>query len=390
MDYTKSKLKFKILKTVRYLRLYGLSRTFIKIAGQYHMKTKDKTIQGSVWVNKKTAQNKFKQQNIALVGCGNFAYANLAFYLKKRNNNFLLATYDLNMGRAISLCKKYNGKFAYQNFEDIILNKEIKLVYIASNHFTHATYAVDCINAGKDVHIEKPTVVSYDQLASLSSASKKNPAVKIFQGYNRPKSSLFKKLKQKLDLESGPTMINWFIAGHEIADDHWYFNDKEGGRILGNLCHWSDLSLQLIGYENAFPCKIKNTAPKNSKSDFVISIEFNDKSCAGITFSAKGHTFEGVREILNIHKGNLMGILRDFHSLELDIIDHKVKYKSLFRDHGHKENVYNSLSGSLKNQNKGVPLSYIAATSLLALKIKESVDTETDLVLTKEEISKYS
>ena len=30
-------------------------------------------------------------------------------------------------------------------------------------------------------------------------------------------------------------MISWFIAGHNIDSDHWYFNPKEGGRVLGNL-----------------------------------------------------------------------------------------------------------------------------------------------------------
>lgn len=389
MDYTKSSLKFKILKTLRYLKLYGLSRTLIKIAGQYHMSYKVDDIQGNLWINERIVGAKSNHNGIALVGCGNFSFSNLAFYLKKRDHNFLLATFDVNMGRAISLARKYKGKFAFRNFKDIITNDDIKLVFIASNHSTHASYAIECINAGKDVHIEKPTVVSYEQLELLTNAAKENPTVKIYQGYNRPKSKLYCLLSQYLAVETGPLMINWFIAGHEIEDNHWYFNEEEGGRILGNLCHWSDLTLELVGYENAFPCKIKNLSPKNSKSDFVISIEFNDKSCAAITFSAKGHTFEGVREILNIHKGNLLGILRDFHSLELDILERKLFKKLLFRDHGHQNNVIYSYNGSVLNKNQGVTLQGLSATSLLTLKIKESVDKGIDLTLSKEEVQNY-
>lgn len=390
MDYIKSDLKFKILKTLRYMRLYGLSRTLIKIFGQFHMRSKDEEIQGTVWINEKSVSHKGTHKKIALVGCGNFSFANLAFYLKKKDSNFLLATYDVNMGRAVSLGRKYNGKYAYRNFKDITDNDDIKLVFIASNHASHAPYAVECIKAGKDVHIEKPTVVSYEQLESLTNAAKENPRIKIYQGYNRPKSKLYGQLSQYLAIETGPLMINWFIAGHEIADDHWYFNEEEGGRILGNLCHWSDLTLELVGCENAFPCIIKNSAPQNSKSDFVISIEFNDKSCAAITFSAKGHTFEGVREILNIHKGNLLGIIRDFHSLELDIIERKVKRKLMFRDHGHQNNVNYTYNGSMFDDNQGVTLQSLVATSLLALKIKESVDKGIEVTLTQEEVLKYS
>jgi predicted dehydrogenase len=389
MDYTKSNLKFKILKTLRYLKLYGLSRTLIKIAGQYHMSNKVDDIQGNLWINERIVGAKSKHNGIAIVGCGNFSFSNIAFYLKKRDHNFLLATFDVNIGRAISLARKYKGKCAFRNFEDIITNDDIKLVFIASNHATHASYAIECINAGKDVHIEKPTVVSYEQLELLTKAAKENPTVKIYQGYNRPKSKLYCLLSQYLAVETGPLMINWFIAGHEIEDNHWYFNEEEGGRILGNLCHWSDLTLELVGYENAFPCKIKNLSPKNSKSDFVISIEFNDKSCAAITFSAKGHTFEGVREILNIHKGNLLGILRDFHSLELDILERKIIKKIIFRDHGHQNNVNYTYDGSVHNSNQGVTLQSLSATSLLALKIKESVDNGIDVTLTKEEVQNY-
>ena len=42
-----------------------------------------------------------------------------------------------------------------------------------------------------------------------------------------------------------------------------------------------------------------------------------------ITFSAKGVTFEGVREVLNVHKGNLLANLMDFHILTVDIVDKK-------------------------------------------------------------------
>ena len=38
MDYTKQDLKFKIKKALRYIRLYGVSGTLVKMRGQYHMK----------------------------------------------------------------------------------------------------------------------------------------------------------------------------------------------------------------------------------------------------------------------------------------------------------------------------------------------------------------
>ena len=137
-------------------------------------------------------------------------------------------------------------------------------------------------------------------------------------------------------------MINWFVAGHAIDDDHWYFKQSEGGRILGNLCHWSDLTLELFDDASRFPCKVVPTSPSGSKSDFVTALEFPDGSLASITFSAKGHTFEGVREILQVHKGGLLAEIRDFKSLSLNRGASRQRLATWHRDHGHEANIENS------------------------------------------------
>jgi hypothetical protein len=169
-------------------------------------------------------------------------------------------------------------------------------------------------------------------------------------------------------------MINWFIAGHEIADDHWYFDEAEGGRVLGNLCHWTDLTLHLVGFERAFPCEVSAITPPDARSDFIVSVIFADNSCACITFSAKGHTFEGVREVLNVHRGNLLGSLIDFKSLSVDVVERRHKTSLLYRNHGHQENIVNSLA-VVKANDSGESKKYINRTANFFLSIKEAIET---------------
>ncbi len=38
MDYIKQSFAFRIKKVLRYLRLYGLRRTLVKVRSHYHMK----------------------------------------------------------------------------------------------------------------------------------------------------------------------------------------------------------------------------------------------------------------------------------------------------------------------------------------------------------------
>ena len=100
---------------------------------------------------------------------------------------------DKNVNMAASLFENYNLQYFTDDFKKIVKDPSIDLVYIASNHATHAEYAIECINAGKHTHIEKPHVVNKDQLSRLISAMARNPKVKVFLGFNRPKSRLFKK-----------------------------------------------------------------------------------------------------------------------------------------------------------------------------------------------------
>jgi hypothetical protein len=176
-------------------------------------------------------------------------------------------------------------------------------------------------------------------------------------------------------------MLNWFIVGHEISDNHWYNNKKEGGRILGNLSHWTDLTLNLINLDNAFPCIIKPISSPNSLNEFIVTLFFADNSIGTLTFSAKGATFEGVRELLVIHKGDLYGILKDFEILNLDISDKKISIRNFYRDHGHKDNIFNTMLGINSDNTNGENINYIELTAKLFLGVKKAIETQNNVTI---------
>jgi predicted dehydrogenase len=386
-DYTQANFFFKLRKVVRYIRLYGVHKTLVKIQGQYHMRSAI-GFNGPRWVNIGCKDPEVSARNVAIIGCGNFSFSHIAYYLRKYNSRFLRATFDIEKSRALSLCRVYGGAYAVEDWKEILSDSKVKIVFIASNHASHAEYAVACIEAGKHVHIEKPHVVSQKQLDQLIAAMRQHPHSKVFLGFNRPKGQLFSYLQEMLTGESGPVMINWFVAGHEIPEGHWYFDEREGGRVLGNLCHWTDLTLHLITMPKVFPCTIVPATPAGAKSDFVVSILFADRSCAAITFSAKRHTFEGVREILNLHKGDILANLADFHTLTVDVVEKKKKIRLRHRDHGHEANIVHSFMGAAENGGPGEAEMYVAATAKFFLAIREAIDSGEKVLLSWEDITR--
>jgi hypothetical protein len=103
--------------------------------------------------------------------------------------------------------------------------------------------------------------------------------------------------------------------------------------------------MRLVGRTRCFPARVMPGTLQRSPSDFALSFDFADGSVAAITFSAKGHTFEGVREYLNVHRGNALISMRDFEVSTLDRGAHKETFRTRYREHGHGANIRNSLLG---------------------------------------------
>lgn len=377
MDYTTQSLVFKIRKSLRYVGLYGLSRTLVKIRGQYHMKRKFDSLP-------RLADVPEKGGHVGLIGCGNFSFSNVAYYLNKNYGRVMRAAMDVNIHRAASLYERYGLRYYVDSADAVIADPAIDLVYVVSNHASHAEYAIKALSAGKSVHIEKPHVVNTDQLLRLCKAMSKEPG-KVALGFNRPQSRMCGVLKDTLEKQTGPLMMNWFIAGHEIAPDHWYFQDEEGGRVLGNLCHWTDFIYQLVPPESRFPIVITPTRGKKSDCDIAVTYLFGDGSIAAITFSAKGHTFEGVRERFAVHRGNVLASLDDFKTLVVEDVADKRVYSPRFRDHGHEENIRRSyrMLNPQPDGFKGCTIQYVWETGMLFLKTREALETNQKVILEK-------
>lgn len=369
MDYTQSSLRYRVHKALRYTRLYGPRRTYYKVRAQYHMR---KTYE--VFPDRSSPPP--EGGHVGMIGCGNFPFSTIAYYVKKNFGNVIRGCMDIEKARARSLCEFYKGRYYTDDVSEIFSDPEIDLVFIASNHASHAEYAIQALAAGKHVHIEKPHAVSMDQLTRLCEAAH-TATGKINLGFNRPFSPMGKLVTQYLSDESGPGMYNWFVAGHAIDPDHWYFHPKEGGRILGNLCHWTDYVYRLVPESERYPIVINTTKWRKSDCDVIVNYLFGDGSMATISFSAKGHTFEGVKERFSAHKGDVLVELDDFHHLKIYKKDIKKNVVFMFRNHGHAAAICNSyaMTGRTGNPLQGCGVPYIWQTGELFLRTKDALES---------------
>jgi len=368
MDYTSAPLAFKLRKTARYVRLYGPRRTLVKVRGQYHMRAEGD-------VSRRPLNGNRADAHVGIIGCGNFAFSHIAYFLGRYAGQVMRGAMDPNGARAESLARQYGMHYATDEAAAIIEDPAIDLVYIASNHSTHAEYAIRALEAGKSVHVEKPHVVDDDQLVRLCSAMQESEG-SVRLGFNRPDSPLGREASRLLADQTGPLMLNWFIAGHEIAPEHWYFRPEEGGRVLGNLCHWTDFSMRMVEPANRYPVVVHPARAAQTDADIAVSYVLGDGSIAAITFSAKGHAFEGVREHMELHRGDLLLSLDDFKALHARVRERRHRLRLRYRDHGHRAAIMSSyaMTGRGETRENGLSVDYVWNTAQLFLRTREALE----------------
>ena len=368
INHLESSRAFKAKKTLRYLRLYGWNRTLWKVRSQFHWKRRFDQLP--------EMRDRSTKAHVGLIGCGNFGYSTIAYYLTRAYGPVLRGCMDVDIHRAASLFQDFRLDYYTDDAARILDDELIDLVYIASNHASHADYAIAALERGKSVHIEKPHVVSHDQLERLCAAIARSSG-SVGLGFNRPHSRIGRIIRDTLRRQNGPAMLNWFVATHALAPDHWYFNAGEGGRIMGNLNHWTDFVYHCIPPESRFPVTITPVSPTESDGQLCVNYAFPDGSLAVITFSEKGETFEGVRERFSGHRGDALIFMDDFQRLIVEVGADKSDLSSRRRDHGHRAAVQYSYEASrtAPGDPKRLTLAYIWETANLFLKTKQALDT---------------
>jgi predicted dehydrogenase len=126
-----------------------------------------------------------KKLNIALCGLGRYAEI-LARGLETSQYCRLAGLVTGNPRKAENWRKRYGisekNIYDYRNFDEIIHNKDIDLVYVVLPNSMHKDFTIRSAKAGKHVIVEKPMAVSVQECQEMINACKK-AGVQLAVGY---------------------------------------------------------------------------------------------------------------------------------------------------------------------------------------------------------------
>ncbi len=179
---------------------------------------------------------------VSFIGFGSFASTVLYPIVKE--------LYELNGVAVTNPLKakelnKMGFKFATTNYEDI-LEKEEDIIIIATRHSQHYPILKDAITKSKAriIYVEKPPVLTPEQLEDINELLKEHNKV-VVTGFNRPCSPISQLLKEIV--KGRKASLVYRVAAGKLKEDHWIYKPEEGGRYLGEGCHFIDYAVALFG-----------------------------------------------------------------------------------------------------------------------------------------------
>ena len=233
---------------------------------------------------------------VGCIGAGNYGGRVLIPALVKAGAQLhTIAT--SNGSTAVHHGRKFGFIKASTSVAELLAQKEVNTVFIATRHDSHARLTSEALRSGRHVYVEKPLALNREQLAEVETAYAECAAQGrgpiILVGFNRRFSPHVQRMREMLRGTQGPKSLSLLMNAGAISPDHWTQDPQVGGgRVLGEACHFIDLARFLVGARivGAIADAMRGRSGVASNPDTVqISLEFEDGSIASIQYYANGH-----------------------------------------------------------------------------------------------------
>jgi predicted dehydrogenase len=195
-----------------------------------------------------------KKLNWGLIGCGDISQKRVAPALRDLPECHLVAVNRARTDLAESFAREFGAKQWYADWQDLLNNKDIDAVYIATPVNLHAEQTIAAANAGKHILCEKPMAMNTQECDQMIAACKENN-VKLSIAYYRHFYPVIERIKTILNSGQLGQVIMATINAFEKFDrkpgePRYWLLEKEksgGGPMMDFGCHRIEVLVNLLG-----------------------------------------------------------------------------------------------------------------------------------------------
>jgi len=321
---------------------------------------------------------------IGVIGAGNFAQAVLLPDLKRNPNVVLKGVATATGINARSVAERFGFEYATSHYEEILSDRDIDAVVIATRHNLHAQAAIEALKQGRAVFVEKPLALNEAQLKQITethrqlgiSVGSQSSPPRLMVGFNRRFAPLVNQVKNALGQRISPYVVNYRVNAGFVSKAHWTQDAEEGGgRIIGEVCHFVDTIQYIV---DSKPIKVfaeimsTNSDKMTAQDNVSIMLKFEDGSVGTIVYTALGDS-SFPKERIEAFGNNSVAVIDDFRKGFFFKKGQKTKFKG--NGKGHREEL-EAFVAALQNGSK-MPISFeeMVLATLVTYKVLESVAT---------------
>ncbi|HLP72155.1 MAG TPA: bi-domain-containing oxidoreductase [Bacteroidales bacterium] len=308
------------------------------------------------------------------IGAGSFAQSYLIPAVRSSGGslNGVVTTRGITSKNVAS---KFGFNYCSTNIDDVLNDKNINTVFIATPHASHASLVAKALEARKNVFVEKPLAINMEQLAQVMEA-RNNFRKPVMVGFNRRFSAVAERIRSEFETIAEPLLVNIRVNAGIIPGEHWIQNPEiGGGRIIGEVCHFIDLMQFLTGSEpvSVFAESVTTDSSAIAAYDNIaVVVKFRNGSVGNLMYLANGDSGLA-KERIEVSGGGSSAVINDFRDGILYRNGKTIKLDS--KGKGHREEVQKFFDALVKGVDS--PLSFRSAclTTVTTFRILDSLST---------------
>ena len=312
---------------------------------------------------------------VGFIGAGNFAQSYLLPPLQKLGIR-LKGVATSTPVNAKSVGKKFGFEYCVSDPREILDDREINTVFIATRHDSHAKFVIEALKKGKHVFVEKPFAINrqeLDEIKKIYTSKLVNQNSHVAVGFNRRFSKPFRDIKEFFGESNEPFVMTYRVHAGFLPLTHWIQDQTQGGRFIGEGGHFIDCMMFLIDakplrvYAESIPSK---NVPIETNDNVSVNIKFSDGSVGNLLYLANGDKSVD-REYCEVYSGGKTAIMDNFATVFF--YDQGKKKRRYDHSMGHSQEIEHFVNVILGNERPQVSFESICDTTLATFRIMESL-----------------
>jgi predicted dehydrogenase len=191
------------------------------------------------------------QIKMGIIGCGSICAAHCQGLTTLSEMFRVVAACDTERERAEGCALQFPGAKVYTDYRALLDESDAEAVDILLPHALHRPTAVDCLQAGKHVLVEKPIATTLEDADAMIEAAR-TAGRKLMVAFNERFDPQYQKVKEAVenkllgDLTAARADHNQFVG---VGANHWIASRQMmgGGALIGSGIHRVDLLLWIAG-----------------------------------------------------------------------------------------------------------------------------------------------